>query len=138
MADGIGGALKQTATDIGEAIVKPVTDEVGKAIEEGAQQVTGSSQVKPLDPVVQQAKLVEDQKKRAWAIRVIEWNKKLQEEQQKVRQQNFQQDAGKKQEDQEKKKIKQFQIVEKQQKQMQMDATQKAARKTEMKGGVGG
>lgn len=138
MADGIGGTLKHTAADIAEAVVKPVTDEVGKALEEGVQQVAGGAQSKPLDPVAQQARLMEDQKKRVWAVHVIEWNKKLQDEQAKVRQANSQQASQQQQQENETKKVKQFQIVEKQQKQAQLDATQRAARKAEIKGGVGG
>ncbi len=137
MANGPIGAIKQTAVDLGEAIGKPVVDEVGKAIEEGAQSATGYTP-KPLDPQEQQKKMEEDQKKKAWAIHVIEWNKKIQEEQAKIRQQQKQQEMQKTQQETEKKKVKQFQIMEQKQKQVQLSEAQKAATKAERKGGVGG
>lgn len=134
----IPGAIKQAVADIGEAVVKPVTDEVGKAIEEGAQSVAGGQQAKQLDPAVQQAKAVEEQKRRAWAVHVIEWNKKIQEEQQKVRQGQKQEEMQKSQQEAETQKVKQLQVVQQQQKQAQLTEAQKAARRTELKGGVGG
>lgn len=138
MADGIKGALAQAASDIGEAIVQPVTDEVGKAIEEGTQSVVNTPSTKPLDPVAQQAKQMEEQKKKAWAMRVIEWYKKIQEEQQKVHRMKQQEGQQKKQEEDEKQKVKQYQVIEQQKKAQQLTEVQKAARKTELKGGVGG
>lgn len=133
----IGGALKQAAVDVNEAAVKPVVDEVGKAIEEGVQStVTGP---KPLDPAMQQQKRVDEQKRKDWAVHVINWNKQIQQEQQKVRGSKQQEQMQKSQEESEKQKVKQFKLVEKQQKQqVQMNTAQLAARKAEIKRGVGG
>lgn len=134
MKSGIG----QIAKDVSEAVVKPVTDEVGKAIEEGAQSVMGMPAQKPLDPAEQQKKQEEDLKKKMWAVKVINWNKQLDMAQGKVRQENQQKQQQTKQEEDEKKKVKQYEVLQQQKKGQQMTALQKESRKTEIKGGVGG
>lgn len=132
----IGGALKQAAVDVGEAVVKPVTDEVGKAVEQGAQSTFASPQV---DPAILQQKQVEGQKRKAWAIKVIEWNKNLQAAQQKVRQETQQKELQKKQEEQQQKeKVQQYRVIEQQKKQQQFSVAQLAERKAEIKRGPGG
>lgn len=135
---GIAGAIKQIGGDINEAVVKPVSDEVGKAIEEGAQSVIGSAPQKPLDPVEQKRKQEEDLKKKQWAMNVINWNKQLDSAQQKVRQEGKQKEQQQAQQDDEKKKVKQYEVLQQQKKGQQMTALQKESRKTEIKGGVGG
>lgn len=137
MAD-IGGAIKQTGTDISEAVIKPVADEVGKAIEEGAQSVMGAPMQKPLDTVEQKKKQEAEEKKKQWAMSVINWNKQLDSAQTKVRQKRQQQEQQKKQEEEEKKKVKQYEVMQQQKKSQQMTALQRESRKTEIKGGVGG
>ncbi|OGE20332.1 hypothetical protein A3A14_02255 [Candidatus Daviesbacteria bacterium RIFCSPLOWO2_01_FULL_43_38] len=132
----IGGALKQAAVDVGEAVVKPVTDEVGKAIESGVQSTVSGPQI---DPAVQQQKQMEDQKRKAWAIKVIEWNKNLQAAQAKVRQEAQQKTLQQKQEEEaQKQKVQQYRVIEQQKKQQQMSVAQLAARKTEIRRGPGG
>lgn len=135
---GVAGAIKQVGADIGEAVVKPVIDEVGKAIEEGAQSVIGTPVQKPIDPVEQKKKQEEDLKKKQWAMNVINWNKQLDMAQGKVRQEEKQKEQGKKQEEDESKKVKQYEILQQQKKSQQMTTLQKESRKTEIKGGVGG
>lgn len=130
----VGGALKQAAVDVGEAVVKPVSDEVGKAIEQGAQATFTGPQI---DPALQQQKQVEDQKKKAWAIKVIEWNKNLQAAQAKVRQEAQQKTLQQKQEeDSQKQKVQQYKVIE-QQKKQQVMAVQQAQTRTEVKRGGG-
>lgn len=138
--NGVKSGVGQVAKDISESLVKPVTDEVGKAIEEGAQSVVGGGayQNKPIDPVEQKRKQEEDVKKKQWAMNVINWNKQLDSAQQKVRQEQKQKEQQKKQEEEEKKKVKQFEVLEQQKKSQAMTALQRESRKTEIKGGVGG
>lgn len=135
---GIGGALKQTAADVGEAVAKPVKDEVGKAIEEGVQSVIRGTQAKLPDPLEQKKKQEEELKKKRWAMRVIEWNKQLDEAQKKVRQENQQKITQQKQEEDEKKKVKQFKVMEGQKKKQDFSQAQLAERRAEIKRGVGG
>ena len=136
MADGGKSGIGQLATDIGEAVIKPVVDEVGKVIEEGAQSIVGTP--KALDPAVQQKKKVEEEKRKQWALKVIDWNKQLELAQQKVRQENLQKLQAQQQEEQQKKQVKQFRVIEKQQKDQQLTQIQREATKAERKGGVGG
>lgn len=139
MSDGIKSGIGQMAVDVKEAVVKPVADEVGKAIEEGVQSVVSGPKIQdPQAQQKQQEKQAEEQKRKAWALRVIEWNKKIDEEQKKVRDQNQQKIVQAQQEEKEKQKVHQFQVMEQQKKDQQLTETQRAARKTELKGGVGG
>ena len=144
MSDGTKSNLGQLAQDIGEAIFEPVKDQVGQAIEEGVQSVIGiptDPQTKPqpaaLDPAVrQQRRADENQKKAEWNWRLQQYQKL--EQQQKVDRQRLQQQAMKKQEEEkEEKKVEQFKIIEKDKKSQSL-AAQQAARKTEIRGGVGG
>lgn len=141
MSDGGKSGLTQVTNELQESIVKPVVDEVGKAIEEGVQAVLGSGPmaVRPQDPAVEQKKKQEEAQRKQWALKVIDWNRKLQEAQTKVRQENQQQQMQQQQEEVEQKKVKQFKIIEKKQKQQQqLTQAQMAERKTELKKGVGG
>ncbi|MFH0937565.1 MAG: hypothetical protein V1808_04740 [Candidatus Daviesbacteria bacterium] len=135
MSDGIKGAV----ADVNEAVVKPVVDEVGKAIEEGVQSVvSGPPKASPQDPATQQTKQAEETKKKAWATHVIDWYKKIDEEQAKVRQAKQQELTQKQQEEQQKKEVKQFESLQQEKKKEQLTAVQLAARATEIKRGVGG
>lgn len=138
MSDGMKSGIGQITKDVSEAVVKPVTDEVGKAIEEGAQSVMGIPTQKPLDPVEQKRKQEEDFKTKQRAMYIINWHKQLDASQGKVRQEEKQQVQQKKQEEDEKKKVKQYEVLQQQKKSQQMTALQKESRKTEIKGGVGG
>jgi hypothetical protein len=136
MSDDLKAGLSQAAADITEAVVKPVADEVGQAIEQGVQSVVSTP--KPVDPVAQQKKQQEEQKRKEWALKVIEFNKQLQSAQQQVRQENQQKQSEEQQKKQEEAQVKQYKIVEKQKKDQQLTTTQREARKTELRGGVGG
>lgn len=136
MSDGIKAGIGQAVADIGETVIKPVVDEVGKAIEEGVQSVVGSSA--PQDPQTQQQKQAEEQKRKQWAMHVIDWHKNLQASQQQVRMQKQQAQQAKQQEEvHEKQQVKQFKIIQNQ-KRAEMNAAQVAERHTEIKKGVGG
>lgn len=136
MADSFGGAVKQNIGEISEAVVKPVTDEVGKAIEQGAQSVVGVNP-KPVDPMVEQKKQEEELKRKQWAMQTIQRYKEIDEAQKKVRQEQKQKETQVKQEEEEKKKIKQYELMKKKQKPLPQ-AVSEAQRKTEIKRGVGG
>lgn len=136
MSDGIKGAVADTVADISEGVVKPVRDEVGKAIEEGVQSVVSGP--KTLDPAVQQKKQQDEQKRVAWARHVIAWYKNIQNAQEKVRAEELQKLQAKQSKEQDKKQVEQVDVLEQQKKRQEMSAAQLAARKTELKGGVGG
>lgn len=136
MADGIGGGVKQIISEVSKAVAEPLKDEVGKAIEVGTQSVVGATP-KPQDPLEQQKKQEDEQKRKQWAIHVIEWNKQLQENQNKYRQEQQQKVMQQKQGEQQEKQVKQFKLVEKQKKQENI-AVQMAERKTELRKGIGG
>lgn len=127
--------LGGTFEDINEAVVKPVTDEVGKAIEIGVKSVMGTptpTSAPPQDP--SQAKL-EDQKKYAEVKRKIDFWKKLDEEQKRIRDEQKQKQLQQRQVVAEEKQVKQFETVKKQNRNI---ALERAKAKTEIKGGVGG
>lgn len=136
MSDGAKSGLAQLVTDVQEAAVEPVKDELGQAIEAAKAAVVNPQ---ALDPAVIQKKQMEAQQRRQNALRVIEWNRQLQADQQKVRQEAQQKDQqekqGEEQKKQEEKKVKQYKAVERKQ---QLTATERKARGREIKGGVGG
>lgn len=134
--DGIKGAISDSVKDIHEAVVKPVVDEVGKAIEEGAQAIVGTT--KTLDPAVQQKKQEEENKRKQWALRTIDWYKKIDQDQAKVRAENQQKVQAKQAEENQQKQVKQYAVLEQKRKSQSITAVQAAARKTELKRGVGG
>ena len=120
--------------DVGEAVVKPVSDEVGKAIEQGVQSTVSGPQI---DPAVQQQKQLEEQKKRNEAIWVINKYKKLDQAQLQVRQEARQKEMQKKQEEeQQKQQVQQYKVVE-QQKEQQVMAVKQAQTRAEIKRGGG-
>lgn len=138
MSDGIKGAVQQIIADAGEAVVKPVVDEVGKALEEGASAVIQGPNAQTVDPLAQQKKQEEEVKKIARAKYVIEWNEKIVQEQAKVREENKQKEGVRLKEDEEKKKVSQYKVMEQQQKKEQLTQAQLEARKAEIKRGMGG
>ena len=135
MNDGIKTGISQTVADIKEAVVKPVSDEMGKAIEQGVQSVTGSQ---ALDPAVAEKKKQEEAVKKQQLLRCIDWYKQIDSSQAKVRQEQQQKIQEKAQTEQQTMQVKQFEVLEQQKKQAQLTQVEKEARKTELKGGVGG
>ncbi len=143
MSDGIKAGIGQAVKDVGEAVVKPVADEVGKAIEEGVQSVVSGPKTNPpigrqIDPVAQQKRHEDEAKRKTWAEHVINWNQQIQTSQDKVRQEEKQKLQAKKQEDQQKQEVKQYKAIEAQKKDQQITAIRREQTKTERKGGLVG
>jgi hypothetical protein len=135
MADGVKGALSQIGADITESVVKPVTDEVGKALESGVKTVVYGPGSNPVDPKTQALKKQDEEKRRQWALRVIEWNKKLSDDAHKVRMQAQQKKMEEGQVKQQEEQVKQFKVSEKKK---QTPAELAARNTTEKRKGVGG
>lgn len=127
--------LGGTFEDIGDAVVKPFVDQVGKALEEG-----GSTIIHPTPKPVQsqtpqknpQVQLQEDRNKTA-SIR--QWFSNLNQDLKRIRDERKQKEAQKAQEENKTVEIKQFEIAKKQQKNV---ALEQATKKTETKGTIGG
>lgn len=127
----IGGTFE----DVNEAVVKPVTDEVGKAIESGVQSVVQGPVQKSAPQQPFEGKQLEDQKKLVEARRKIDWWKTLGEAQRKAREEERQKQMQRVQEEKKKQEVKQFTI---QQKKRQLPAEIAARGKAEIKRGIGG
>lgn len=147
MSDGGGvkAVIGQFARDSGEALVEPVKDEVGEAIEQGAQAVIAGSKPVSQDPVAQQKfqeeqakKQEENQKNMQWAETTIARYQKIDEEQAQERMKKKQEEQMKQQETQQEEQTKQFELQKQEQKSVDLTALQRKARGTEIKGGVGG
>lgn len=137
MVDGLKGAITQTIADVAEAVIKPPAEEGMKAIEEGITTIVQGPAATKLDPATIHKKQADEEKRKQWALKVIEWNKNLQEGEQKIKAEKLQKTQQEEQEEQRAKEIKQFKVVDKQKK--ELTATQLASRKSEIKGrGVGG
>lgn len=141
---GIKQALGQIAQDTGEAIVDPLKDEVGQALEQAAPIITGPK-VLPQDPQAlvhqkeeQRKRDEENKKKKQWAEAIVERYKKIEEEQAAVRMKQKQAEEKKKQEENQEEQKKMSELKEQQQKSADLTVLEQAARKTEIKGGVGG
>ncbi len=136
MADGIKGVV----ADIHEVVVKPVADEVGKAIEQGVQSVVkgpGQNATQNSTPQSnpQQIKQ-EEQTKLIETRRKLDFWRNLSDAQNKVRAQERQKEEKRLKVDEKKKEIKQFEVEKK--KQSLIAAVREAQTKTEAKKGVGG
>lgn len=142
---GIKQALGQIAQDTGEALAEPLKDEVGEALEQGAQAVISGPKPQPQDPAAQQKaqeeqikRDEENQKTKQWAEATVARYQKIEEEQATVRMKKKQEEQAKQQEEQEEEQKEQFELQKQNQKSADITAIQKAARKAEIKGGVGG
>ncbi|MDD2823435.1 MAG: hypothetical protein PHQ59_05145 [Candidatus Daviesbacteria bacterium] len=147
MSDGQGikAGIGQFAQDVGEALVEPVKDQVGQAIEEGVTAVASTPKPPPQDPQVlrqQQADQVkrqqEDAAKLQEAQQTIARYEKIEEEIAQVRLQKKQEEETKEQEEQVEKQEEMQDLQEKNQKSADITALERAERKTESKSGVGG
>lgn len=127
--------FRSAANLTNEALVKPVKDEVGKALEEGIQSTTGVKiNPVPQDPQEEAKKKTEEAQKRQRVMQFLSqyrtdeqfFRQKKQEEEQKKQQEN--------QDDQQKMQVKQFEV---QRRQESLAVTQ-AKTRAETKGGVGG
>lgn len=128
MSDGDGG-IKGAVV---EAIIKPVKDEVGKVLEVAGQSVSGRG------PTPQQTlqKQAEDQKKIIDIQRRLQWWRNIEAQQKGSVTAKKQEDMVKSRDENQKAKVKQFEIV--QRKQSLTTAVRQAQTKTEIKGRVGG
>ena len=140
MGDGMSNAAKL----MGEAVVKPVSDEVGKMVEMGVQSITGApsgddnqkTQDKP-DP----QKIAQDDaaKKRKALANIQQFNTQMTQNAKTVQQQNEQKEQTRKQEEvQETQKIRQFEFAKKQESNQRQVELQRAKTRSERKGSIGG
>lgn len=136
----IGGTFE----DIGEAVVKPVIDEVGRAAEQGIQTTvhgptyqptTNPSQDQTARVANENQRAAVDQGKAAEVRRRLNWIANLQQGQKKEEQQKKQKITEEEQQEQQKKQIIQFESVKKENKNI---ALQRVQQQKEIKGGVGG
>lgn len=134
MSDGVKNIAGQVIADVGEAVVTPVKDELGKAIEEGASTTFGIPI--NIDPLAQQKKREEEEKGKQQAEKVIDWYQKIDQAQAKVRQEKMEELQKKQQEENQQKQAKQYQVIQRQKQLPQ--AVAEAQRKTEVKKGIGG
>lgn len=142
---GIAAGIGQFAQDVGEALVEPVKDQVGEAIEQGVQAVAPpKQQPSPQTPQqlreqqAEQVKKREEEKKRLdWAQATIARYQKIEEEQAAVRAKKKQEEQVKQQEEEVEKQELGFELQQKEQKSQDI-ALQQAKTKTEVRGGVGG
>lgn len=126
------GAIPQT---LGEAIVKPVTDEVGKAIEQGVSAMASGKPSQPqITPEQIEKKRAEEQAKMTEARRKISWWKKLEDEQKMIRERKRQEEIQKQQADKKGKEIKQYEVAQKKQ---QLTKGQQAAQRSQAERRIG-
>lgn len=134
---GIGSVISEAV----QAVVEPVKDEVGAAIEAGVQSVlgTGPAAQDPATDAVADAKKADEEKQKAEAKWVIEKNRQLDAQLRAVRQKNAE-DAQKAQESiQQEEQVKQYKVVDKTQKRDAMARqVQEAKTRSETRKGVGG
>ena len=108
LGSGIKQVAEETIEEVGE-VVKEVKDELGQALEQGAQSATGTQ----LTPQQIQQKQADDQKKIAEARRKIAFYQQTDQAQKMVRQQNKQKEMQRiqaQQQEKQEKKIEEVQI----------------------------
>lgn len=138
MSDG----FKSAAQLIGEAVVKPVTDEVGKMVEQGVQSITGSQKQDPQNKndggKVDPQKIAQDDaaKKQKALANIQRFNQQYQQQAQIVQQKKIQADQERNQQKAEEvQKVRQFEFAKKQQ---QNEALKRQQTRSERKiGGAG-
>ncbi len=128
-----GKVIGGTFEDVSDAVIKPVSDEVGKAIESGVQSVVSGP--KQLTPQQLQQKQTDKTNQLAEARRKIAWWRNLDEAQRKVRELEKQRKMQRIHAEKKKKQVKQFEISQKKKEDINL---QRAKTKTEIKAGVGG
>lgn len=126
---------------VGEAIVKPVTDEVGQDLEQGAKAVISGPQQNLQTPLssqqIQQTR-ANEQKIQSDARWIIDKYKKVADEQARVREQEKQKLQANKQEESKTKEVKQFEVVQKKKETQAQQAQQRSAAEKRIGKGVGG
>lgn len=120
-------------SDLGSEVAKDIKDAVGEMIEQGVQSVAGPR----LTPQQIQQKQLQDQKDLAKVRRNIEWLKRVDEEQKRVREQNKQKEIQRLQTQQQAEQVIEFKKEEKK-KQPIVNPALRWAGKFERKGSIGG
>lgn len=137
MTDGVKGAI----ADIAETVVKPIVDEVGKAIEEGVTSVIkgpGQSMSSQGAGFSSSLSDVTDAEKLAKARSDIAWYQKIEEAQQKVRAEDDQREQDRLQsQQQEEQQSKQEDLMKVQSSKQQMVQEAKQRAMVELKAGKG-
>ena len=139
MSDGIKGAAQL----IGEAVIKPVVDEVGKAIEEGVQTATGLKTAPAPKQNNQNQNLTDPQKLQQDDARkkknIMQFLQSYKQQEQLQRQKTEQLNQQKQQEEvQETQEIKQYEFAKKQDSVQRQAELQRAKSRSERKGAGGG
>lgn len=126
MPDNVKGVVGQAVADVSEAVIHPVAQEVKQDVTEGIESIIGGGSHAPQDPNMQAQKKLEEEKRKQWALSVIERNRQLDEQLKKIRQAKEQQRMQQNQEVKQEKRVKQFKVVQKQQltKQIQIQRSQ--------------
>lgn len=131
MSDGDSSKLGAVA----EAVVKPVVDEVGKALEIGVQSITGTGQMATLDPQEEAKKKQEEEiKKRNIKVFLNQFQTdqtRFNQQKQAEEQKKLQQDEAKKQQ------VQQIKVFEQEKKEKSI-VEQTGKGRAEIKRGIGG
>ncbi len=146
MSDGSGGgALSKIGGLVSEAVVKPVQDEVGLALETAISSITGQGAMvtTPTDPnqaaKTQQEQTQRTQQEEQKKANIRSYIQNLQTDEQRFttqKQKDTQQKYQKQQEEQQEKQVKQFEVMKKQERAQSINLA--AAKNKEIKGGIGG
>lgn len=148
MSDGSGGGgFAKIGGLVSEALVKPVKDEVGLALETAISSITGQATAtavtNPQDPgqaaQAQQEQAVKKQQEDQKKINIRSYIQQLQVDEQRFttqKQKDTQQKYQKQQEEQQEKQVKQFEVMKKQERAQSINLA--SAKNKEIKGGVGG
>jgi hypothetical protein len=133
----IGGTFEDIQEEVTTAVIEPIKDQVGEAIEAGVQSVIAA---KPITPQQKQQKKQEEQKGLIEARRKIAWWQNLSADQQKVREEEKQRiEMKKQQEEQVEQQKAQSEQVKEQNKAAEVNpALAAATNKSETKKGLGG
>ena len=145
MSDGGGRSPIARAADVaGETVMKPVTDEIGQALEQGISDTfnTPKPQATPQEQQKQQMEKAAKDQKVQQEIQNLNWyidqNRKLEEEIKQIREAKEQSWKKKQEEERQKAQVKPLEELEKENEQQKFDAVAAAKTKAETRRGVGG
>lgn len=113
MPDNIKGIVGQVVADVSEAVIHPVAQEIKQVVTEGIESIIGSGSAALQDPKMQAQRKLEEERKKQWALSVIERNKQLDRELKSIREEKQQHIAQSQQVDKQEKKVKQFRLIQK-------------------------
>lgn len=137
MADGVGKAIGQIPQALNEAIVTPLKDEVGKALELGGQSV-GLIPSPIKDPAEEAKRKVEEEKKKQNIKVFLQQYQADQQRLQAQKQQLEKEKMQKPEEEKQKKQIKQFETFEKNKKSSEINPQGQGRPEIKLGKGVGG